>query len=447
MSRVAPARTAAFEILLAVERGAEHSDELLHTDAVEKLSPQDRNLTMNIVMGTLRWQIALDERIAAFLTKPKAQLDPQVRMALRMGAFQLLHLDRVPAYAVIDDSVELAKRSGNRFAVGMVNAVLRKVAAISKKETDTVTNARELARATAHPLWMVERWVKSFGFDNARAVCGYDQETPATFIRAMDAEALRGEDIELVPGSFLTNAWRVVGGDVTAARAFREGRVRIQDEGSQLVAELAGNGQRILDACAAPGGKTVVLAARNPSAAITACDISRKRIEGMQRLLGRTGHAGAIEFVTDDVAKRRWASEFDLVLCDAPCSGTGTIGRNPEIRHRLTEDEIRRQRGKQVEILSSVMRAVAPGGRLLYSTCSLEPEENDEVVRRCLRENENFEFVRIDAEIDRLESAGILHADGARLLRASAVQDGCLRTIPGVHGCDGFFGAMMVRVG
>jgi 16S rRNA (cytosine967-C5)-methyltransferase len=221
--------------------------------------------------------------------------------------------------------------------------------------------------------------------------------------------------------------------------------VRIQDEGSQLVAEIVGQGQQILDACAAPGGKTAILAERNTGAAITACDISKRRLATMQHMLQRAPFRANIDFTLADAASLKLEPDCDLVLCDAPCSGTGTLARNPEIRHRLWPEDLKRQHDRQVAIMSAVMSGVKPGGRLLYSTCSLEPEENEVVVRECLGRRDDFELVRIDHEIERLERAGIVTPEGDRELRATALVDGCLRTIPGVHACDGFFAALLVR--
>jgi 16S rRNA (cytosine967-C5)-methyltransferase len=449
MSNIAPARAAAFEILLVVERGSSHSDELLRQPAMDKLSQQDRNLTTNLVMGVLRWQIALDAGIAALLTRPGAQLDSAVQMALRLGAFQLLYLDRVPVYAAIGESVELAKRTGNRFAAGMVNAVLRKIAAQGKpNEIAKVTNSLELANNYAHPRWLVERWVKNFGLETAKRICEYDQEPAPIFIRLLAPEAeqqVLAEGMELAPASFLTNIRAIVRGDISATAAFRNGLVRIQDEGSQLVAEIAGHGQKILDACAAPGGKTAILAERNPDATITACDVSKRRLDEMQRMLKSASFYNRIEFVSANVSNQDFQPKFDLVLCDAPCSGTGTLARNPEIRYRLNEGELKRQHDRQVGILASVMQAVKPGGRLLYSTCSLEPEENEAVVQECLGRGDEFDLIRIDREIERLEEAGILLSEGAEKLRGTALENGYLHIFPGVHSCDGYFAALLAR--
>lgn len=446
---VAPARAAAFEILLTIERDAGRSDELLHRPSVNKLSLADRNLATNLVMGTLRWQIALDADIATFLARPNVKLDPAVRVALRLGAFQVLYLDRVPVYAAIGESVELAKHAGNRFLAGMVNAILRKIAAKrDRQETVAVTSAKDLANVYAHPQWLVERWIANFGFAAAKAICEYDQEPSAASIRLLakhSEEELHREGIELAPGSFLTNVRRVVRGDASSAQVFRNGLIRIQDEGSQLVAELAGHGGRILDACAAPGGKTAILAERNPDAKITACDVSRRRIEEMQRLFHGNAFMAGVEYVTADIAKMNLKQAFDLILCDAPCSGTGTLARNPEIRHRLAAEELNRQHEKQVSILSSLMRSVQGGGRLLYSTCSLEPEENEGVIRACLEGQGDFEIISMEKEIDRLRDEGVLSHESAAQLRQTALTNGCLRTLPGVHKCDGFFARLLVK--
>lgn len=446
MTRVAPARAAAFDVLLTLERGSGHSDELLYRPAIERLSSQDRNLATNMVMGTLRWQIALDERVASLLKRPQMRFDPAVRVAMRLGAFQLLYLDRIPVYAAIGESVELAKSAGNRFAAGMVNAVLRKIAAGPKlKETVTVANPAQLAAVYAHPQWLVERWVDLFGMPSAWQICEYDQQSVPAFVRLIEPEVERelvAEDIELAPATFLENVRRVVRGDVSSTAAFRDGRVRLQDEGSQLVAEIAGHGQRIFDACAAPGGKTAILAERNPGSSILACDVSKRRLNEMRRTLEDQPN---VDFKLADVTELQLEPEFDLVLCDAPCSGTGTLARNPEIRHRLKPEELRRQHERQVAILASAMRGVRPGGRLLYSTCSLEPEENETVVRECLNQREDFELIRIDGEVEWLERAGVLCPEGAKTLRDSALVNGCLRTLPGTHACDGFFASLLIR--
>lgn len=435
---IASARAVAFEILLKIAITDAHSDDLLRGREVDALSAQDRGLATTLVLGTLRWQMSLDTRVRPLLSRPEAKLAPAVETALRLGAFQLFYLDRVPAHAAIGESVELTKQAGETYAAGMVNAVLRKLARLPRATAEPESIAEEFA----HPQWMVERWKYFYGAEAARAICAYDQQPAPISLRLVhtDAErALADEGVEVAPGEFLTAARRLVSGDVVRGGAFRRGWVRIQDEGSQLVAELAGRGSRILDTCAAPGGKTAILAERNPEAEITAVDASRRRLDAMRRNFP----GGRIRFVVEDAAETHFQPDYDLVLCDVPCTGTGTMGRNPEIRFRVNEAEIARQHERQVRILSRALQGLAPDGCLLYSTCSLEPEENEAVVVECLTARSGFHAVPLDEEIARLERNGVLHAEGAKKLRETAIRGGNLRTLPGMHPCDGFFAALI----
>jgi 16S rRNA (cytosine967-C5)-methyltransferase len=445
MPAISAARKAAFGILMAVERGHSHSDDLLRGKAVNALSAADRNLATTLVLGVLRWQIRLDHQLQVLLKHPNAKLDPEVLIALRLGAFQLLHLDRVPARAAIDESVELAKQAGHRFASGMVNAVLRKMAKDPFFNFSEETPV-ELAMAQGHPAWMVERWANFYGLETARSICRCGQSPPAFTVRiaspAVEAE-LAEAGICLEPGKLLTAARTVVSGDVTATAAFREGRVRLQDEGSQLVAEIAGQGSAILDCCAAPGGKTLILAERNPAAHILACESSSKRLGQLRDRLAI--HAERVECRLADATTLEEESAFDLALADVPCSGTGTLGRNPEIRHRLRPDELTRQAERQRAILAAALRAVRPGGSVVYSTCSLEPEENEQIVTAALAATPNTKLIPLEARIDALLSAAILTPSGAERLRNCLAPEGTLRLLPGNFHTDGFFIALFER--
>lgn len=458
VSATTPARKAAFGILLAVERGKahSHSDDLLRRKEVNALSPADRNLATALVLGVLRWQIRLDEQLKGFLKRPGGKLDREVRIALRLGAFQLLFLDRIPAHAAIDESVELAKQSGHRFAAGMVNAVLRKLGAGSgAPRFDSLEETPvELAMAQAHPAWMVERWAEFYGLDAARAICRHGQAQPPLSVRmerpAVEAE-LAHAGIRLEPCALLAAARTVVSGDVAATAAVREGRARVQDEGSQLIAELAAcasenfgqKAQTILDACAAPGGKTLILAERNPQAHIWACESSSRRLAQLRKRLAV--HSGRVECRLADAAALEEESVFDFALADVPCSGTGTLGRNPEIRHRLRPEDLPRQAERQSDLLRAALRCVHPGGRVVYSTCSLEPEENELVVAAVLAENRNARQVSFAPVIEALLGKDILKADGAERLQKSLTPEGALRLLPGVFPSDGFFVALIER--
>jgi 16S rRNA (cytosine967-C5)-methyltransferase len=440
MAHASPARKAAFSILLAVERGGGHSDDLLRTQAVSQLSPEDRNLSTALVLGVLRWQIALDQCVRPLLKKPNARLDLEVLIALRLGTFQLLRMDRIPPRAAIDESVELAKQAGHRFASGMVNAVLRKLAA-----QITVGNA-PIPNAAAYPAWMTDRWARFFGEEASCEICRHGQTQPALTVRIDDPNAeqeLLDARIELAPGVLLAKARIVLSGDVTATAAFRENRLRIQDEGSQLVAEIAGQGSAILDCCAAPGGKTLVLADRNPQAHIVACEMSAPRLESLRKRLAFLGTR--IECRLADATALPYQSQFDLVLADVPCSGTGTLGRNPEIRHRLSANDFARQAERQMQILASALAAARLGSCIVYSTCSLEPEENEQVLTSVLNGRSDAQVVPIQPRLEQMERDGVLVPGAAEKLRQSITPGGYLRLFPGQFGTDGFFVALLEK--
>jgi 16S rRNA (cytosine967-C5)-methyltransferase len=450
MGAVSPARKVAFQILLAMERGQSHSDDLLRGKQVSALSAADRNLATALVLGVLRWQISLDEQIKTLLKKPNARIDSEVLIALRIGAFQLLFLDRIPEHAAIDESVELAKQAGHRFASGMVNAVLRKLSIAPRVEHEA-TNATRLALAQAHPLWMVERWVEIYGLQEACSICRHGQEQPELTVRITAPEVeteLAEGGIVLKPAPLLAAARTVIAGDVTATAAFREGRVRIQDEGSQLVAELAafagaerGRPENILDACAAPGGKTMILLERNPQAHVVACEASEQRLTQLAKRL--TAFDSRVECRLADATALGENARFELALADVPCSGTGTLGRNPEIRHRLRVEDLSRQAERQRAILSSVLTAVRPRGRVVYSTCSLEPEENGQVVAAVLRENPSARQLSVARLLEQMADAGVLLPQSGERLIECITPDGALVLLPGIFGTDGFFIALL----
>jgi 16S rRNA (cytosine967-C5)-methyltransferase len=445
---VSPARAAAFDILLRVERESSYASELLHSAAYQSLSTPDHALATEIVMGVLRWRSRLDDEIATASSQPLPKLDLEILLALRIGVYQFRWLNRIPSRAALNESVELVKRARKRSAAPFVNAVLRKlsVAARQSAQEETHVSSEALARAYAHPQWLVERWAQTFGLPNAHQICQHNQSVPPTTIRlrapAAEEQILQ-EGIKLSPGSLLKSARRVEAGDITKTHAFRTGQVVIQDEASQLVAALVGTGSRILDCCAAPGGKTLAIADRNPESNITAVELHPHRARLLQKLLpSQATPAARIQVVTADAQHLPLTLPYDRVLADVPCSGTGTLARNPEIKWRLTPADLAELNQRQYAILRSALTQVAPGGRLIYSTCSLEKEENENVVEQALAENNSFRVLDCRTELGRLKSAGeLLWPDTATLTSGPY-----LRTIPGLHPCDGFFAAILERI-
>ncbi|SDE86828.1 transcription antitermination factor NusB [Terriglobus roseus] len=396
---ISPARDAAIQILYRVMSSAAHSDDLLHSPAVNRLSPEDRNLTTALVLGVLRWQSQLDAVMRPMLQRPDAELHPAALLALRLGIFQLLHMDRIPPHAAINESVEMARDNGAPHAAGMVNAILRRVQREKESPKRTPLIVTMTPEEQAHPEWLITRWRKNFGTAATRRIATYDQQEPPS-------------------GQLYTP---------------EEGLPQI-DDGSRAIAEITAaavpNPKRILDCCAAPGGKTAVLAIRHPQAEIIACDISPKRLEAMRKRMDRSESTKHVKTLLADMTAppaELQAGKFDLILCDAPCSGTGTLSRNPEIRHRLRQSDLPRQADRQKAILNQALLLLAPGGRLIYSTCSLEPEENLEVVNAVTTGSHRT-----------IDLTSLL----PQSVSAAAI-DGTLRTLPGTQPCDGFFAALL----
>jgi len=356
--RVSPARQLAFQILLWVEQGGYAGD--LLAARTGRLPARDAALAEEVVLGSLRRQSQLDFLIAHFSGRDAAGLDPEVRVALRLGIYQLRYLDRIPAHAAVGESVELVKRAGKRSAAGLVNAVLRRV---DRRPIAFPDRSLELS----HPAWLLERWERRYGSEAATAIARANLRAPETYVRLAEGvappEGVKLEATE-VPGCY-----RLVGG--------RPAGLRIQDIGSQAVVGLLdlAPGQRLLDVCAAPGNKTAQ--ALESGASVVACDLRLSRLRRMKGL-------GCALVAADAAAGLPFARRFERILLDAPCSGTGTLARNPEIKWRLKPTKLEELHRLQVRLLRNALELLAPGGLLVYATCSLEPEENEEVVEEVL---------------------------------------------------------------
>jgi 16S rRNA (cytosine967-C5)-methyltransferase len=348
MMKLAPARQAAFAALLAVDRGAWSAEALAAKS--QQLDSRDAGLASDIVFGTLRRRGELDAQITRYANRAVEKLDPAVRVALEIGLYQIRFLDRVPGHAAVNDSVELARRAGKSSAAAFVNAVLRRA----------IREPIGVPETASTPAWLLAQWTTQYGADCAAAIAHASLTPPERFIRVGKATPPEGAEPTEIPGCY-----RLTSGDPQG--------FRFQDIGSQAVVPLLDlqPGQHFLDLCAAPGNKTAQ-ALETPLRAI-ACDLHLSRA----RLLAGLG----VPVVTLDASKPfPFRDKFDRILVDAPCSGTGTLARNPEIKWRLKPEDIADLQSRQIAILKNALGALAPDGLLVYSTCSLEREENQDVV-------------------------------------------------------------------
>ena len=428
-----PARRAAFQILRRVELEGAYASVLL-AGLDPEMREDDRALCHELVLGVLRRQLWLDRLIEHFAKRSIDKIDLPVKLALRLGLYQLRFLSRIPPSAAVNESVNLVRAAGLRSAASFANAVLRH--ATREPDYDPTAGvesaAEKLAIETSHPLWLIERWTSAFGFAETEALARANNEpAPVAFRftqRRKDAkqiiEELESKGAQVSPSKIAPDAWRVDGAGGAVRELTRDGLIYLQDEASQLVAHLLGAqpGDRVLDVCAAPGSKTTHLAALAPQALIIAGDLHAHRLRTLSELAKQQG-ADNITPVACDATQRLPFAEasFDRVLVDAPCSGTGTLRRNPEIRWRLNAADIAELSAKQISILSKAAAMVRPGGRLVYSTCALEPEEDEAVVEKFVKEHNEFAQVRLAAPND------------------LQTETGAIRTWPHRHGTDGFF--------
>ena len=435
---LSPARLAAYEILLVVEENDAYASELLHSSRYEKLSVVDHGLATELAMGVLRWRSWLDEQIAKQTSTKLDRLDAEVLTALRLAVYQFAFLQRVPQRAAVHESVELVKHARKRSAVPFVNAVLRKLAGSDlRPPVIQATSAKELASSSAHPLWMVERWVKEYGIEAAQQICKYDQTVPETSLHLPEQLRSQAEKLNLKPGLMLASARRLGDGGKDL-KTFLDFGASILDEGSQVVALLLGQGNNFLDCCAAPGGKTRLLAERNPSASVLAAELHPHRARLLRKLVPQNN----VNVVAADARALPIESQFDRILVDVPCSGTGTLARNPEIKWKLSLDDLADLQNRQIGILRSAMERLATAGQLVYSTCSLEPEENQVVIKAALANQSGFRLLNVRTRLEELRVSGELVWPDID----SLISGPYLRTLPGLHPCDGFFAAMIERV-
>jgi 16S rRNA (cytosine967-C5)-methyltransferase len=395
VKEISAARLAAFKILRQVESGAFSS--VLLAAAEPHLQPSDRALCHELVLGVLRWQLRLDKIVEHFAKRSVESLDAAVRIALRLGLYQLRHLTRIPASAAVNESVSLVRAARLSSATTFVNAVLRR--AIREADYDPAAEVSDpiekIALQTSHPVWLIDRWANSFGRDEAEAFAHANNSVPPAAFRVVTTRAnesrvlskLSAGGAKLESSDVVKGAWRVSGATSVVREASAAGEIYLQDEASQLVAQVvdAKPGERVLDLCGAPGGKTTQMADRaEDRALIVVADRSAARMETVVASIGLQALRNIKPVLLDAAEQLPFAAgSFDKVLLDAPCSGTGTLRRNPEIRWRVSPVDIAMLAKQQKEMLRRAIEMVKPGGRLVYSTCSVERDENEEVIAEC----------------------------------------------------------------
>jgi len=446
----APARTAAFRALVAID--SNHRD--LPTALVESRrtlgDERDRSLAAAIVHGTLRWQRACDYLIERVSARKLESLDQEVLVILRLSLYQILHLDRVPSAAVVDDAVSLTRTAGKKSAAGFVNAVLRSTLRQRRNlplpaRPDDPANRdaamHYLGVSWSHPDWLVTRWIDRYGFEQTEKWLQFNNEpAPLTLsvnrLRATRDDvrtSLSADGIECENTVFAPHGLRVVSGN--PLRQASQDLFLVQDEASQLVplAVDAQPGERVLDLCAAPGGKTVMMSGdMGDSGLLLACDVRTRRVALLRDTIRRAGvqHAHPIHVPTQGALP--FSADFDRVLVDAPCSGLGTVRRDPDIKWRKHENDLAGLAERQLTLLRRAATVLKPGGRLVYATCSSEPDENEIVIDQFLAAEPGFQVLDLRRN-GRTELAPVLD------------DRGMVRTLPFEHRLEAFFAAALRR--
>ena len=439
---VSQARYEALHILVRVERDRAFADIALeHALERARLDPRDAALCTEIVFGTLRWRRHLDWRLTPHLNRPLAKLDPWVRALLRLTAYQLIFLDRVPRWAAVDEAVSVARlKSRVPGPAEFVNAVLRSLTRAPRPPRTPALPVEAAAVRWSFPDWMAARWIDRYGMEEAERLMAALDERPPVTIRANTlritredlATRLRDEELaETDPTALAPEGLTVRRGAVGRWAAFTAGWCTIQDEASMLVARLLDPqpGELVADTCAAPGTKTTHLAQLMANRGrIVAMDPNAARLRLLTQAASRLGveivetHAGGVATVSG-----RWKGRCDRVLVDAPCSNLGVLRRNPDVKWNREEADLGRLAEKQRGILSAAALLARPGGRLVYATCSLEPDENDLIVQAFLDGHPGW---RVDPPAD-----FPVAPDGT----------GFIRCLPQIHGTDGFTAVRLAR--
>lgn len=443
-------RRTALDILSRIERGNAYAAPLL-ARAAPDFQPRDRHLLVELVYGVLRWRLTLDWIITQISSYSPPRIDTPILNLLRLGVYQLIYLRKVPRYAAVFSSVEMAKSVRGEKAGGFVNAVLRRTGEMGEKSLDILPNEKTpnaLSIRLSHPLWLVKRWINRFGYEDTEALCQANNQPPPAILRVNANNLTRDAFIELAkrepelagvkikPTKIAKNGIAINPlSAIFETDWLKKGLVTIQDEASQLVGEVVSprDGEQILDACAGIGGKATQLLELTYNRLRLLCmDAIHWKLKQLRYSAKRLGFSPPpCVTAMADVPPLANQQIFDKVLLDAPCSNTGVLRRHPERKWQLEEKDIEQLSQLQKRLLSSVAKMVKEGGALIYSTCSLEREEGEDMISEFLDTHKEY-------EID----------DCARFLGKNAVPaitNGMFRSFPHKGGMDGFFCARLIR--
>ncbi|MBM7647180.1 16S rRNA (cytosine967-C5)-methyltransferase [Bacillus ectoiniformans] len=429
-------RELALDLLEAVEKNQSYSNLLLNS-AIEKnrLSSRDAGLLTELTYGTIQRKMTLDYYLAPFAKK---KLESWVRQLLRLSLYQMVYLDKIPERAVIHEAVELAKKRGHKGISGLVNGILRSIQREGVPSLDEIKEpAERISIETSHPLWLVKRWIMQFGEERTKSMCQTNLMAPTQSIRVNTTKASREAVLELLkqegyeaePSDMVPEAIHILKGNIAQSDVFKTGLATIQDESSMLVAYALDvqTGQTVLDTCAAPGGKTTHIAEKlNNTGKVSALDLHEHKMKFIHENASRLGLAN-IETKALDSRKAGEIFEeesFDRILVDAPCSGLGVLRRKPDIKYVKKEEDLLSLQKVQLDILHAVSPLLTKGGSLVYSTCTVDKEENLGTVEKFLENHSDFELATLE---------------GLPQSAAALTENGMLQVLPQDFGGDGFF--------
>ncbi|GAE24198.1 ribosomal RNA small subunit methyltransferase B [Halalkalibacter wakoensis JCM 9140] len=441
-----PVREVALDILLQIEKNQAYSNLLLNqTVNRSKLDPRDVGLLTEIVYGTIQRRDTLDYFLQSFVKKGVNSLQDWVKVLLRLSVYQLVYLDRVPDRAVVHEAVTIAKKRGHKGISGMVNGVLRSFVREGVPSFDTITDeTKRLAIESSHPIWLIKRWIDQYGFEETKKMCQSSLEPPNVTVRVNQIKATVEEVISLLgeeglkvrKGDLSSDAIIIESGNVFQTNTYKQGYVTVQDESSMLVGRAIGAkpGMMVADTCAAPGGKSTHIAEQmDDTGTLMSFDLHDHKVKLIHQQTSRLG----LTCITAEAGDARNIHQkaigpFDRILVDAPCSGFGVIRRKPDIKWSKTENDIKGIQSIQLEILDAVAPLLKQGGTLIYSTCTVDKDENEESVANFLARHPEFQ---LDHTLkDRLPKKAL-----------SRYQEGMITILPQDFQTDGFFIASLVK--